>query len=426
MAPDLKQTQILEATLRDGSYLIDFQFTAEDTERLTRALDRLGMRLIEVGHGVGVGASPSKGAAAASDLDYVKAARAGAKHAQVGMFCIPGIATLDQLRACVDAGLQFVRIGANVDAVATTEEFIGEARKMGLLVFCNFMKSYAMKLEAFAAVARVSADFGAQCLYVVDSAGGMLPDEVKRYTEAVIESVNLPVGFHGHNNMGLAVANSLAAIDAGATIVDTTLLGMGRSSGNAPTETMVSLLQRVHGACEGMDETLYVELAERAIAPLMRNRWDDSTKVALGMAQVHSMYEPRIQDTAEKGGLNLFSLISEVGKRDMLNLPDAVLARAAKAAATNSRVEEMLGDVSLSEPPADPADLHAAVLLARKLNLPITTVNVPHNKAAEISVRRASVRVASPQAVLDELSAIANSEKVPVRLVETRDALLQD
>ena len=86
----------------------------------------------------------------------------------------------------------------------------------------------------------------------------------------------------------------------------------------------------------------------------------------------------------------------------------------------------MLGDVSLSEPPADPADLHAAVLLARKLNLPITTVNVPHNKAAEISVRRASVRVASTQAVLDELSAIANSEKVPVRLVETRDALLQD
>ncbi|MEQ9200772.1 MAG: hypothetical protein RLN80_12355, partial [Rhodospirillales bacterium] len=191
MPSDLKQVQILECTLRDGSYLIDFQFTADDTTRLTRALDKLGMGLIEVGHGVGIAASPSKGRAAATDVDYVRAARAAAKKARIGMFCIPGIATLDDLKACVDAGLQFVRIGANVDAVAQTEEFISEARKMGLLVFCNFMKSYAMKPEAFASVARISADFGAQCLYVVDSAGGMMPDEVKRYTEAVLDVVDL-------------------------------------------------------------------------------------------------------------------------------------------------------------------------------------------------------------------------------------------
>ena len=393
MPLDLKQVQILECTLRDGSYLIDFQFTADDTTRLTRALDKLGIRLIEVGHGVGIAASPSKGRAAATDVEYVRAARAGSKNALIGMFCIPGIATLDDLKACVDAGLQFVRIGANVDAVAQTEEFIGEARKMGLLVFCNFMKSYAMKPEAFASVARISADFGAQCLYVVD----------------------MPVGFHSHNNLGLAVANSMAAIDAGATIVDTTLLGMGRSSGNAPTETMVSLLQRRYGACKDMDPTLYVELAERAVAPLMRNRWDDSMKTALGMAQVHSMYAPKIERAAEEAGLNLYSLIAEVGRRDMLNLSDVVLEKASKAAASEQKVSELLGDVSLVEAPVDASDLAGAVLLARKLNLPVHAVLVSADKFASVEVTRAAVEIATTEAKLADLHEQAKFQGVDVQ-----------
>ncbi|MRG71000.1 4-hydroxy-2-oxovalerate aldolase [Alphaproteobacteria bacterium HT1-32] len=415
MPLDLKQVQILECTLRDGSYLIDFQFTADDTTRLTRALDKLGMRLIEVGHGVGIAASPSKGRAAATDVEYVRAARAGSKNALIGMFCIPGIATLDDLKACVDAGLQFVRIGANVDAVAQTEEFIGEARKMGLLVFCNFMKSYAMKPEAFASVARISADFGAQCLYVVDSAGGMMPDEVKHYTQAILDVVDMPVGFHSHNNLGLAVANSMAAIDAGATIVDTTLLGMGRSSGNAPTETMVSLLQRRYGACKDMDPTLYVELAERAVAPLMRNRWDDSMKTALGMAQVHSMYAPKIERAAEEAGLNLYSLIAEVGRRDMLNLSDVVLEKASKAAASEQKVSELLGDVSLVEAPVDASDLAGAVLLARKLNLPVHAVLVSADKFASVEVTRAAVEIATTEAKLADLHEQAKFQGVDVQ-----------
>jgi hypothetical protein len=112
---DKNKIYVLETTLRDGSYVIDFQFTEKDTEILTRYLDELHLPFIEVGHGIGINASPSKGKAAATDIEYIEAARRGAKKAQVGMFCIPGIATLDHLRACADAGLQFVRIGVNVD-----------------------------------------------------------------------------------------------------------------------------------------------------------------------------------------------------------------------------------------------------------------------------------------------------------------------
>ena len=115
---------ILETTLRDGSYVIDFQFTAHDTEVLSRALATSGIDMIEIGHGLGIKASSSHGNAAATDIEYVQAARRGAGNAKTGMFCIPGIATLDHLRACIDAGLQFVRIGVNVDQHEESEAFV--------------------------------------------------------------------------------------------------------------------------------------------------------------------------------------------------------------------------------------------------------------------------------------------------------------
>ena len=266
--------QILDSTLRDGSYVVDFQFTAADTENLTKALDALGIPFIEVGHGVGINASTTKGRAACSDIEYVQAARRGAQNAGVGMFCIPGIARLDDMRACVDAGLQFIRIGVNVDDVELTKPFIQLAKKLGLQVCSNFMKSYAMAPEKFAKVVKTSTDFGSDLIYLVDSAGGMLPDEVREYVETMRSATELPIGFHGHNNLNLAVANSLTALQSGASLVDTTLFGFGRCSGNAPTEIMIILMQRCLGVCHQLNPILFMDLAERTIlvAPEKVNR----------------------------------------------------------------------------------------------------------------------------------------------------------
>lgn len=371
MDANLDKIQILETTLRDGSYVIDFQFTAADTFALSRTLDQLGIRLIEVGHGVGLNAGDAAGHPAADDLDYVRGAREAVKHAQIGAFCIPGIARLDDLRASADAGLQFVRIGADVDEIATTEAFIGEARKLGLFVFSNFMKSYAMSDTDFADIARVSANFGSQAVYLVDSAGGMVPDDIRRYMDAMRNAVDLPLGFHGHNNLNLAVANSLIAIEHGATIVDTTLLGMGRSSGNAPTEVMIPLLQRCHEACRDLDPILFVELAERAISPFLKNRWDNSEKTALGLAQVHSNYADRIRRAAEDNGKNFFSLIGEVGHLDKLNLPPTTLESALAACRSEEEIARVLGDISMIEEISSASDLEGIVTAATKLNIPI-------------------------------------------------------
>lgn len=377
---DANSITLLETTLRDGSYVIDFQFTARDTELLSRSLAEAGVQLIEVGHGLGINASPLKGQAAADDVDYVAAARRGAPEAMIGMFCIPGIAELDHLRACADAGLQFVRVGVNVDEFQVSEPFIAEARKLGLFVCTNFMKSYAMAPEAFAEMARESEGFGSQLVYLVDSAGGMLPADVTRYVEALRHAVTVPIGFHGHNNLHLGVANSLAALDAGSKLVDSTLLGMGRSSGNPPTEIMVPLLQRCYDACQEMDGMALLETAERVISPLVKNRWEDTVKTALGLAQVHSQYVGTIRKTAEEKDRNLFSLISEVGQRDRLNLPVTVLEESVAAAASEEDIRELIGDISLLEPLEETFGLDDLLRAQTKTNLPFTLRVEPNVK----------------------------------------------
>jgi len=133
----------LDCTLRDGSYVIDFQFTATDTENIARVLDDAGFPYIEVGHGVGLGASEQgKNIAAATDVEYMRAAAKGVKRGKWGMFCIPGIASLEHLRVAADNGMDFVRVGTDVSEVDSSAPFIALAKKLNIEVYANFMKSY--------------------------------------------------------------------------------------------------------------------------------------------------------------------------------------------------------------------------------------------------------------------------------------------
>lgn len=380
--------QILDTTLRDGSYVIDFQFTAADTQTVTRCLDKIGIGLIEIGHGVGIGASPSKGVAAATDVEYVKAAKSAIKNSKIGMFCIPGIATKDGLAACIDAGLDFVRIGVNVDQIDQSEEFIKFARKKGIFVCSNFMKSYVMKPAAYSKIVKQSEEYGSQMIYVVDSAGGMLPNEIKEYVQCSRAVTSVPLGFHGHNNIGLAVANALAAIEAGVAVVDTTLLGMGRSSGNVPTEIMVPLLQRQFGACQNIDEDLLLDLGETLIAPFLKNRWENTQKTSLGLSRVHSMYADKIEVAAREAGKMCFSTIREVGSRDCLNLPPEVLKASISAAKEVDAVKKFFGPLSLVEKLSDTSSFTEIRRAAVKQNIPVLLVVTERGKVKLQNQRR--------------------------------------
>ncbi|MCK5557153.1 MAG: 4-hydroxy-2-oxovalerate aldolase, partial [Candidatus Hydrogenedentes bacterium] len=245
----MQNVDLLECTLRDGSYVIDFQFTVRETAEVCAGLEQAGFRRLEVGHGLGLGASAmGHGRAAATDTEYLEAARAAAPTARIGMFFIPGIGTRSDMADAKKRGLDFIRIGTNVSETDTGEEYVKFAKDIGLEVSFNFMKSYAKSPGELVKIAEKTRQWGADVLTVVDSAGGMLPSEVAAYVKLLSKRTGSTIGFHGHNNLDLAVANNVAALEAGASVVDCSLQGIGRSAGNAQTETMVLVLEKM-----GMD-----------------------------------------------------------------------------------------------------------------------------------------------------------------------------
>ena len=323
-----RSLEILDTTLRDGNYVVDFSFTAQDVAFLASELERCGIDWIEIGHGLGLGASRKYGQAGSSDVDYIKAARNALKNSKFGVFAIPGIASQDDIKMAADLGMDFIRIGANIDRVNEMEKLVNFSRKAGLFVCTNFMKSYCMEPFDFAKLGRQAEDFGSQMNYVVDSAGGMLPNEVKEYIYALHEVTNVPVGFHGHDNTRMAVANSLAAAESGVSLVDTTLFGIGRGSGNAATEVMAYAFKKLFDWFPEKKVKRLVRLAESFSLPLVGGAPDALLSTSLGMSQVHSMYLEVILAHAKEESVDPHMLISQVGEIDKMHVDERVLKQA--------------------------------------------------------------------------------------------------
>lgn len=314
--------EILECTLRDGSYALDFQFTAMDTRKIAQRLDDLGFPWIEVGHGVGLGASvKGKGASAATDVEYMIAAADVVNNGKWGMFCIPGIAEIEHLDIAAEHKMDFVRIGCEVADVHTAKPFIERARSLGLFVFSNLMKSYAGPINYFVNQAGECIAYGAQYVYIVDSAGGMLPNEIIAYADALHDVFpEIKLGFHGHNNIGMGVCNSLQCADNGFDVIDSSLQGIGRSAGNTPTEQIIVALIR-SGYKVPYDPIEVMQAGEDMIRPLMREPGFSSLDVTAGLALFHSSYMRRVLEVAKFHRIDPRRLILALCDRDRVNAP---------------------------------------------------------------------------------------------------------
>jgi len=335
----MESPTVLEVTLRDGSYAINFQFTAKDTAVIAAELDRAGFEMIEIGHGIGLGASRAgMGDAAASDEDYLKAGAESIKDAKWGMFCIPGIATLEDVDMAAGYGMQFIRVGTNVTEVEESEPFVARAKEHGMYVSANFMKSYAMEPSQFAEKAVLTQKFGSDVLCIVDSAGGMLAPEMEEYFVAVRDRCDIPLGFHGHNNLGLAPANAIRALELGATVIDTSMQGLGRSAGNIPTEVFLLLLDRL-GIPADIDPLRVMDISEHYIRPLVQQLGYDSIDCISGFALFHSSYMGIIREMSMKYDIDPRKLIIAVTKEDKVNAPREMVERLAKQVAAESRLE---------------------------------------------------------------------------------------
>ena len=322
--------QILDCTLRDGSYVLDFAFTKESTRTIASRLGRLGFPLIEVGHGIGLGASAKgMGVAAATDEEYMVAAESCGR--KWGMFCIPYVADLEDVDLAAKHGMDFIRVGCEVANVGEAEIFIARARMHGMYVYSNLMKSYAAPVDEFVRQALKCVRYGAQCVYIVDSAGGMLPQDICIYADAMRQAApGVKLGFHGHNNLGLGVANALLAAEMGFDVIDCSLQGLGRSGGNVPTEQFIAALIR-SGYDVPYDAVDVMQAGEDLIRPLMRDAGLSSLDVTAGLAQFHSSYMPRVLAVAKERRVDPRRLIIEVCKRDRLNAPLALIEECAAA-----------------------------------------------------------------------------------------------
>ena len=325
---------ILEVTLRDGSYLIDFQFTAEDTATIAAALESIGFRWIEVGHGLGLNASQAgKGMAAATDEEYLEAAAQALKKAKWGMFFIPGIGREEDIRLAARYGMSFIRIGTNVTETAQAEPYIALAKELGLIVSYNAMKSYAVSPQEFGVVVAQVHKYGADIACLVDSAGSMDPDSVAAYLRAAKAESALALGYHGHDNLSLAMANTLRAIEEGAVLVDSSLQGMGRSAGNTVTEVLVAILQR-RGSMPHIDLKAAMDVGQGLIQPLLGKRGIDPMAVTSGLAKFHSSFTGKVQRYARKHDIDVRDLIVRLCQEDQVSAPDELLERLSHELAT--------------------------------------------------------------------------------------------
>jgi 4-hydroxy 2-oxovalerate aldolase len=314
--PEPGHPALLDCTLRDGAYEIGFSFTANDTAAICGALSAAGIQWIEVAHGMGLGGGRARGERGTpSDAEHVAAAVAAAPASRVGIIAVPGVATETDLTAVARAGAVFARIGTDITRSHEARPLIEHARSCGLAVTYNAMKSYTVPVAELVRRSIRAVESGAQLCYVVDSAGTLLPKDVQAALRAMRDA-GIPSGFHGHDNLGLAVANSLAAFESGAVMVDACLHGVGRGAGNAQTEALAVLVQRLGYGAE-LDTDALSKAAETFIRPRReRPRGLDGIDIVMGDAQFHSGALPRVREAAQRHGVGLFSLIRQVGRMD--------------------------------------------------------------------------------------------------------------
>lgn len=323
--------EILDTTLRDGSYVIDFKFTSSQTYEIAKELDDAGFPFIEVGHGLGLGATRRPGMiGGATDEEWLLSASEAVVKGKWGMFFIPGIGDFRDIDLACRYNMDFIRIGANVDSYEKAEPFVRYAKEKGLFVCANFMKTYALPYETVGRTAALASSYGADLNCIVDSAGAMLPRDVEGYVNSIRNETDGLIGFHGHNNLGMANANSIRAFELGVDVIDTSLRGMARSAGNTVTEIFLLTMKRL-GIDLGFDVFQIMDIAEKHIDKLTQGyRQVDSESILSGFAKFHSSFAPVIHRISKEYSIDPRKLIVELCKVDCINAEQQVVEQIAK------------------------------------------------------------------------------------------------
>jgi len=316
-----RKVTLHDMTLRDGMHPKRHQMTLAQMKAVAQGLDAAGVPLIEVTHGDGLGGSSvNYGFPAHTDEEYLSTVIPLMKHAKVSALLIPGIGTVDHLKMAHERGVNTIRVATHCTEGDVSEQHIVAARKLGMDTVGFLMMAHMNSPEGLVEQARLMESYGANCVYVTDSAGHMLPDDVKARLTAVRAALKpeTELGFHGHHNLAMGVANSIAAIECGANRVDAAAAGLGAGAGNTPMEVLVAVCDRM-GIETGIDVWKIQDVAEDIVVPLMDFPIRvDRDALTLGYAGVYGSFLLFAKRAEKKYGVPARDLLVELGRRGMV------------------------------------------------------------------------------------------------------------
>jgi 4-hydroxy-2-oxovalerate/4-hydroxy-2-oxohexanoate aldolase len=334
-----------DMSLRDGMHAKKEQISVEKMVSFATALDDAGVPWIQVTHGAGVGGnSLQHGFAPHPNEEYISAVSSKMKQAKISVLLVPGLGTMKELHAAYDAGARGVHVATHCTEADTAPQHIAYCRKLGMDTTGFLMMAHLNTPEGLTQQGKLMESYGAQTIYITDSAGYMLPEDVKRAIGSLRSALKpeTEIGFHGHNNLGMGIANSLAAIEEGASRIDASVAGLGAGAGNTPLEVFAAVCERM-GIVTGVDLFKLMDLAEEQVVPFMDHMVRiDRDSLTLGFAGVYSTFLLHAKRAALRFGVPARDILVELGRKKMISGQEDMIT---DTAMTMAKERGLLADI---------------------------------------------------------------------------------
>jgi 4-hydroxy-2-oxovalerate/4-hydroxy-2-oxohexanoate aldolase len=343
-----RKIYVHDMCLRDGMHAKREQMSIEQMVSVATALDDAGVPYIQVTHGAGLGGnSLQHGFALHSNEEYLQAVVPKMKQAKVSILLIPGLGTMKELQSAYDCGARSVHVATHCTEADTSPQHIAFARKLGMDTSGFLMMAHLNSPEGLAKQGKLMESYGAQTIYITDSAGYMLPADVKARVAAlrVVLKPETEIGFHGHHNLGMGIANSIAAIEEGASRIDASVAGLGAGAGNTPLEVFVAVCERM-GIVTGCDLFKLMDMAEDIVVPLMEHMVRvDRASLTLGYAGVYSTFLLHAKRASDRFGVPTRDILVELGRKKMIGGQEDMIV---DTAMTMAKERGLLQDIDAS------------------------------------------------------------------------------
>ena len=317
----MNKIKFIDATLRDGNHALKQQISTETVEQYCRGMDGSGVEAVIVGHGNGLGASSLQvGIAKESDENLLRTARKELKSTKLGAYLIPGFGTIkDNIDPAIEYGVDLFKIGCHCTEADTTRQHIEYVKFMDKTAYGILMMYHLATTDIILEEAKKMQSYGADGVILMDSAGASTPELVKKTISTLVGALDIDVGFHAHNNLGLAVANTYIAIQEGATIIDGTLRGLGAGAGNCPIEAVAALLKKEQ---YDLDIDIYklFDVSKEIVAPLMIPPLSglDDISIVSGMAGVFSAFKVHVLNASKEFKVDPRDIFMELGRQKVV------------------------------------------------------------------------------------------------------------